>query len=387
MVAAISPGARAALLALSSVRGQIDALQTRLATGRRVNSALDNPTAFFMASGLSSRASSINALMSGISSTQGAISAANNGITAIKSLLATAQTVANQALQTTQSLLTVNSSNSSPLLASTQIASTAGGATEFKAGDVVTVSDGTTTATYTAADGDTLQTFLNTVNGTAGLNITASLNADGQIELAGTSNVDITVGGFVTGTGTIPSVLSFSPGTTNYQTNTVRSTLATQFNNLMTQIDQIAADSGFNGLNFLTGSTSAVTLNETGTSTLTITGSSATSSGLGIGGAANMFQLDTDISAAMTEIGTALGSLQAISTSMGSMASLMQTRVDFNQSMIDTLDSGADALTVNDPDEDSAILLALQTRQKLVMTSLSLASSSDSAALRLFDVD
>jgi hypothetical protein len=65
----------------------------------------------------------------------------------------------------------------------------------------------------------------------------------------------------------------------------------------------------------------------------------------------------------------------------------MQTRIDFNQSMIDTLDSGADALTVNDPDEDSAILLALQTRQKLVMTSLSLASSSDSAALRLFDVD
>jgi flagellin-like hook-associated protein FlgL len=387
MVATISPGARAALLALSSVRGQIDAVQTRLATGRRVNSALDNPTAFFMASGLSSRASSINALMSGISSTQGAISAANNGITAIKSLLATAQTVANQALQTPQSLLTVTSSNSSPLSASTQIASAAGSATEFKAGDVVTISDGTTTATYTAADGDTVQTFLNTVNGTTGLNITASLNADGKIELAGTSNVDITVGGFVTGTGTIPSVLSFNPGTTNYTTNTVRSALATQFNNLMTQIDQIAADSGFNGLNFLTGSSSTVTLNETGTSTLTITGSSATSSGLGIGGAANMFQLDTDISAAMTEIGTALSSLQSISTSMGSMSSLMQARVDFNQSMIDTLDSGADALTANDPDEDSAILLALQTRQKLVMTSLSLTSSSDSAALRLFDVD
>jgi flagellin-like hook-associated protein FlgL len=384
MVAMVSPAARSALSALASMQAQIDSVQTRLATGKRVNNPTDNPTAYFLAVGLSSRANSINALMTGITNTQSSITAATNGIAAIKALLTSAQTVANQALQSPQSLVTVTGANSSALNTSTQIASTGGSSTLFKSGDQVTVSDGTTTATYTASNGDTVQDLLDAVNGTSGLQVTASLNASGQIQLAATSNVNVTIGGTVTGTGTIPSVLSLVVGATNHTTNVVRSGLATQFNSLMTQIDQAAADAGFNGVNLLTGGSASVTLNETGSSTLNITGSQATSSALGVAAEANSFQLDTDISTALANIGNALNSLQAISASIGSMATIMQTRVDFNNAMVDTLNTGADSLVTNDANEDSAALLALQTRQQIAATSLSLTRNADSVALRLF---
>ena len=71
---------------------------------------------------------------------------------------------------------------SGTLTTSSQIASAGGSATRFRAGDVVTVSDGTTTATYTAVNGDTVQTFLDTINNTANLKIDASLNSNGDIE-------------------------------------------------------------------------------------------------------------------------------------------------------------------------------------------------------------
>lgn len=387
MVAPISSAARSALGALSSVQTEINAVQTRLATGKRVSRPTDNPTAYFLAAGLNSRANSISALMSDITSTQNAISAANNGITAIKALLASAQTIANQALQSPQSLVTVTGSNTSAMSTSTQIASTAGSATRFRAGDTVTVSDGTTTATYTAVNGDTVQTFLNAINGTSGLQVTASLNSSGQIKLSATSNVNVTVGGTVNGTGTIPSVLSLVVGATNHTTNTVRSGLATQFDSLLSQIDQAAEDAGFNGVNFLTGSTASVTLNETGTSTLTITGSQATSSALSVSSAANSWQLDTNINTALSAISSALTSLQGISASIGSMATVMQTRVDFNKAMVDTLNASAEELTVNDANEDSAVLLALQTRQQIAATALSMTRGADTAALRLFGLD
>src|SRR5690242_13919653 len=84
----------------------------------------------------------------------------NQGITTIRSLIASAQSVANQALQSASTLVTITGTNGTALTTGTTIATTAGSSTTFKAGDVVTVSDGTTTATYTAANNDTVQTFL-----------------------------------------------------------------------------------------------------------------------------------------------------------------------------------------------------------------------------------
>jgi flagellin len=312
------------------------------------------------------------------------VTAANKGITAIQSLLTSAQTVANQALSSAQALVTVSGSNTNALATTSTIATTLGSATRFKAGDTVTVNDGTTTATYTAANGDTVQTFLNAISAVGALKATASLNSNGQIQIAATSNTSLTIGGTTTGTGTLSSVVSLVVGTTNYTTNTVRSGLATQFDSLRSQIDQAASDAGFNGVNFLTGSSSTVTFNETGTSKIVISGSLATSTALGVSASTNSFQLDTDINTALSNITKALSSLQAISTTIGSMATIMQTRVDFNKAMVDTLNTGADTLTSNDMNADSATLLALQTRQQIAATSLSLTRGGDSSALRLF---
>ena len=146
------------------------------------------------------------------------IDAANNGITAIRSLLTAAQEIAIQALATTPGDVTVTGTNSAALTTASIVASAGGSSTTFQSGDTVTVSDGTTTATYTAAAGDTVQTFLNAINNTSGLQVTASLDANGQIELAADSNVDVTVGATVSGTGgaTLGSIIGLSAGTTNY---------------------------------------------------------------------------------------------------------------------------------------------------------------------------
>ena len=168
--ATISAGTRSALFALSSMQNEVRIMENRLATGKRVNAPIDNPISYFQSAGLSNRANAINGLMSDITNTQGSIAAANNGITAIRALLTTAQTIANQARQFPESpVVVVTGAHSTGFLPTSTIASTTGSASRLKAGDTVTVGDGTTTATYTAANGDTIQTLLDTVNNTGGL--------------------------------------------------------------------------------------------------------------------------------------------------------------------------------------------------------------------------
>jgi flagellin len=380
----LSAGSRSALTSLQTIQSQMDVLQKRLSTGKKVNSPIDNPTAFFLASSLTNRATQIGALADSLQNATSTIDAANNGLAAIQSLLTSAQSLANQALQSSQSLTSVNGVNSNGFTVASTIASTAGSASRLKSGDTVTVSDGTTTATYTAANGDTIQTLLNAVNGTSNLKIGASLNSAGQLKFTATSNVNITIGGTFGGAGTLSSVLGLSAGTTNYTTNATRSNLAAQFDSLRTQIDQAAQDSGFNGVNLLTGSSLSVTLNERGTSSMTVAGSSTTSSGLGVSASGNTWQLDTDINTSLSAISTAINTLQSTSTTFSSLSTVMSARSDFNNAMIDTLNEGADSLTRNDSSADGAMLLALQTRQQVAATALSLAQGSESVALKLF---
>jgi flagellin len=377
---------RAALFALTAIHSDMGRLQMRLATGKRVNSPLDDPAAFFLSQSLSARATVLSGLADDISNAKSTITAATNGIAAMQSLLTSARSLANQALQSSQVLVTVTGTNSSALTTGSVIASTAGSATTFKAGDTVTVSDGTTTATYTAANNDTVQTVLDAINNTAGLQATASLNSSGQIQITATSNVNVTVGGVLNGAGgaTLTSVAGLTAGTTSYATNTVRQNLAAQYDALRTQIDQAGEDAGFNGINLLTGSSLSVTLNETGSSSLSVSGATIDSSSLGVSGSTNTWQLDTDINTALSNISAAITSLQNYSATYSSMSTVIQARSDFNSSMIDTLNTGADQLTASDPNEDSAMLLALQTRQQIALTALSLSHEADSTALKLF---
>src|SRR5882762_9846474 len=96
----LSTSVRQNLLSLQSTASLLAETQGRLASGKRVNSALDNPVNFFTASGLDSRASDINNLLDSIGNGVQVLQAANTGITSLQKLVDTAKSIANQALQT-----------------------------------------------------------------------------------------------------------------------------------------------------------------------------------------------------------------------------------------------------------------------------------------------
>jgi len=382
----IGAAARTSLNSLQDIAGQMTRVQKRLATGNRVNSPVDGPAAYFTASALRSRAATLTGLMDGIFAAQKTIEAANNGVAAIESLLNSAKSLANQALQSADTLVTVTGDNTAALTAGTQIASAAGSATEFKAGDQVTVGDGTTTATYTAVDGDTVQDFLDAINNTANLKVEASLNGSGQIVLTATDTVDVTVGATIDGAGgaTLNSVSGLTAGTTEFEINTTRQSLAQQFDAVLDQIDQVVQDAGYNGTNLLAGGSLSVLFNETGTSSLTVTGGDFAAEDLGVTGSVGQFQLDSAIGSAVDAVDAALSTIETQSALMSSNSAIINTRQDFTEGLAATLNTGADDLVATDINEDAALLLALQTRQQMVATMLSLTQGEAQSALRLF---
>jgi flagellin-like hook-associated protein FlgL len=173
-------------------------------------------------------------------------------------------------------------------------------------------------------------------------------------------------------------------GTTTGSVNTTRQSLGTQFDALRTQIDQLAADSGYNGVNLLNGDDLTVKFNETGTSSQSISGVTFNATGLGITGAGNNFQTDVDVNSALTNLTSALSTLRSQAVSFGSSLSVVQTRQDFTKAMVNTLQTGADNLVLADTNLEGANMLALQTRQSLSTTALSLAAQASQSVLRLF---
>ncbi len=267
----LSAGVRSNLLNLQQTSDLITQTQERLATGNKVNSALDNAISFFTAQGLNTRANDLSALLDSMSNGISTIQAANNGITSITKLVQSAQALVSQAQQ---------------------------------------------------------------ANNT-----------------------------------------------------TTQATLSSQFNSLLTQIGQLAGDSSFNGVNLLGGSSLTITLDETGNSTVSVTGvnyTNANAAPLSIANATNNWAGASDITAASTALSTALTTLQSKSQALSASLSTVQIRQDFTKSTINTLQSGADNLTLADSNTEGANLLALQTRQQLSTTALSLASQSDQNVLRLF---
>src|SRR5437016_13724358 len=101
----LTAGVRANLLQLQKTAELITATQTKLATGKRVNSALDNPINFFTAQGLTNRASDLGNLLDQMSSGISTIQGANNGITSITKLVQSAQALASQGMQDRKSVV------------------------------------------------------------------------------------------------------------------------------------------------------------------------------------------------------------------------------------------------------------------------------------------
>jgi flagellin-like hook-associated protein FlgL len=166
-----------------------------------------------------------------------------------------------------------------------------------------------------------------------------------------------------------------------------RAALATQFDALRGQIDNLASDSGYKGTNFLAASSSLkVEFDTSGTSSLTISGFDASTgaSGLNVAAAAGSWATDTNIDAAVTSLDTALSTLRTKAQTLASNNGVLTARQDFTTNMINTLTEGADQLTAADSNEESANMLALQTRQQLGIVALQLSSQAQSSIMRLF---
>ncbi len=167
-----------------------------------------------------------------------------------------------------------------------------------------------------------------------------------------------------------------------------RSTLAVQFNELLGQINLIANDASFNGSNLLKAGPDelGVAFNDDNSSNLTITGldSTTASTGINIGVAANGFGANANIDAALTQISAALSELRTNAATMGSKNTILGTRLDFTENLVANLNNGEGKLTLADLNEESAKLLALQTRQQLGINSLALAAQSERSILALF---
>ncbi len=159
-------------------------------------------------------------------------------------------------------------------------------------------------------------------------------------------------------------------------------TLQDQFDSVRDQIDQLVADTGYRGTNLLNGDDLETFFNEDRTSSLTTAGVTFTSSGLGIDAA--VFRDTGSIDAALDQVRAALDSVRSFGTRLSNDLSVIQTRQDFTSNLVNTLKAGADKLTLADQNEEGANLLALQTRQQLGITALSLASQSQQSVLRLF---
>jgi flagellin-like hook-associated protein FlgL len=213
--------------------------------------------------------------------------------------------------------------------------------------------------------------------------VTATVNGSGNLVLAPTSTSTITVSG--SANGTIGLATSTTPNATVVTANSTRATLQTNFNNLLTQINQLASDASYNGVNLLTGNNLTVDFNQAGTSSLTIQGVNDSSTGLGLSQLNNgEFQDDATISSIISNLNNAISSVQAQTETFGTNASTITTRQTFETNLINTLQTGASNLVAADQNQESANLLTEQTQQQLEISALSIANQANQSVLKLF---
>src|SRR3954463_4911266 len=285
----LSASVRQNLLSLQSTAELLSTTQNRLATGNKVNSALDNPTNFFTAQGLNNRASDITNLLDSIGNGVQVLQAANTGLTSLQKLVDTAKSIANQVLQTTSGYSTKSSVTSGANAGGTA-ANLLG--TALVQGDVLTIAStgGGTASNITFGTGALEVDTLTELNAAlAANNLQASVDdTTGKISIttvndAASSTVGA-LGGTATGAGKafLPASVTTVAAVADPASQTVRSNLVAQYNNIITQITTTAQDASFNGINLLYGDDLKLTFNETGKSTLNIKGVTFNAAGLGL---------------------------------------------------------------------------------------------------------
>ncbi len=366
----LSAGIRQNLLALQSTAKDLTSTQERLATGKKVNTAFDNPSAYFTSQSLTNRANDLSSLLDQIGQAQQTINAANNGLTSLTSLLEQALSTVQQAQQASND--TAGSTTGTVSLTGNTLA----------AGTLL-VATGGSTYTVSIAASAALSTIESDINSTSGLGsagaLTATDDGSGHLVLTGTSpNTSFTL------SGTDQTAFGLS-GSAVSGTSSTRTTLASTYNGLLTQITQLGGDASYNGINLLNGNNLTVNFNETGTSSLTINGVTDNAAGLSLlTYTGTDFQSNTTLQSATTAINAAITTVRSQTENFGTNASVITTRQTFENNMINTLQTGASNLVLADQNQESANLLTLQTQQQLEISALSIANQANQSVLKLF---
>ncbi len=332
MAVSLTQGLRSSVNSLTDITAQINTSNTRLSTGKKVNTAIDNAGSYFAAVGFNKEASDQKALLDGENNGLSTISKANNAITGITSLVQSIQSLARAARNLASDDATRDT------IYGQQIRGLVNQITNLTADAGFNGKNLLRGATQ--ANGDTLSVITNTA--------TLAANQT-KVDLV---FQDVNVGGFAAGattfvTGTHSGLDLNGNGAADFFNYTLTSATSLK--------TTVAA--AVNGV-FSAKTTGATALEKT--------------------------TADGNLDALIAQTGVALNTLTAAGSAISTQATVLQVRQSFGTSTARINSSAADSLTLADLNEEGAALTALQTRQSFAVTSLQLAGQADKAILRLF---
>ena len=346
---------RSNLLSLQNTSDLMNMTQERLSTGKKVNSAIDNPSSYYTAQSLTNRASDLSGLLDSMGQAISTIKAADEGITAITSFVEQAKAVASSALDTKDAGDRLDYMKQFDEIRDQidELAKDSG----YKGVNLINGDD--LTVTFNEDRSSKLEIKGQTAT-TSGLGLAAADDWGGQIMNAATPPAAVTDGTAVTdktaeiADGTLNSVYKVTEdGKTTFYAVTKAFT-NTSFEDALAagKMKELHAEYAADGT--------------------TVTGLYNADNGTA--------KIETAINAASD----AINKLRTMASELGNNFSIVETRESFTESLVNVLEEGADKLTLADMNEESANMLALQTRQQLAINSLSLASQASQSVLKLF---
>ena len=380
----LASAVRSNLNALQATSQLMSSVQERLATGKKVNSALDNPNSFFTAKGLENRANDLSTLLDDQGQAIQTLKAADKGIGAISELVDAAKAKANQALQTSNIGERERYANEyNELLTQIEdLAKDAGYKGKNLLGgtgndlNVTFNEDGTSDLDISAVD------FTDTATGP--LKLTDLANSTGGTATFSLNNDGATGTPALTGGALVTLDDAFSARDTLTITNTAGEETKIEITDTLTVSQLEAAITATSSDTTASFSSGTMTITSTDETVQIKSDNASFNSGTALqAGTLGGFGTDSGIDSVVEKLKGAQDKLRSQASTFGTNLSIVQNREDFTKAMINTLEEGAGKLVLADTNEEGANLLALQTQQQLASTSLSLAAQAEQNVLRL----
>lgn len=379
----LNAGIRANLLQLQSASSLFQRTTERLASGKKVNSAIDNPTNFFASVNLTDRAEGLSARLDGIGQAIQTVKAADNGISTIRSFISAAKGVVNNAIgngDATQRSALGRQFNE--LLV--QIAQTAKDSS-FQGVNLLQGNE-TSTVQFGESFDDSKLDVLGFNVGGPGSDGLAEVDASGNIVSAAETAVinvastasaaaiaSASASGFaaVTGTFSAASNTVSLAGGTGYSAAT-----ATETSVIGTAS---AASTASAAAQTETAAVALFLANQTGGTTVGIQGAGTNTGSVDFAGS----NYQNELSALVQQLEAFDSELKVQAGNLSQNLAAITIREEFSNNLINTLNEGADRLILADLNEEGANLLALQTSTQLATQSLALASQQSQGVLQL----